>query len=403
MATMCVNGLMTLLFAASRGHESMILLRFLTGVGCGGSVPVVFALPAESVPASFRGSAITVVATFWMVGSITVASLAWALIPWYGWRVFAAGCAVPPLACALVVHVLVHESPRYLLVQGNVAQAGQVVGSMQQFSGFCGESLTRSASAHEPSVRADASVRLRPLQSQNVAGGALEEDGATSGAARRGSVGFMCSAQGFRSGVRAVGSLWHPRLRRQTLLLCVVWVGICFGWYGLSNWIPTILKAKRVSLCWSGELSPSCLYETALVVALFNAPGNLLSLALVDRIGRNWLMSVSVVVAATAVMLAGVSADSTATGVLFCVFNAVSVISWNVLDVLSVEMFPTVLRGVAMGLLSSLGRIAAMVAQPVFSLASAESALLVSSAALAVAACATMFLPNLARAPLSDL
>ena len=172
MATMCVNGLMTLLFAASRGHESMILLRFLTGVGCGGSVPVVFALPAESVPASFRGSAITVVATFWMVGSITVASLAWALIPWYGWRVFAAGCAVPPLACALVVHVLVHESPRYLLVQGNVAQAGQVVGSMQQFSGFCGESLTRSASAHEPSVRADASVRLRPLQSQNVAGGA---------------------------------------------------------------------------------------------------------------------------------------------------------------------------------------------------------------------------------------
>ncbi len=391
MATMCMNGLFTLLFAASSSHDSMILLRFLTGVGCGGSVPAVFALPAEVVPASFRGSAITVVATCWMVGSILVASFAWALIPSYGWRPFAVACAVPPLVCALVVLLLLHESPRFLLARGNVAQATQVLGAMECFSALLGKASLQVAS-----------VELRPLQTQGLPGEALQEGGETV-SIRRGLEASTFNAQGVQKVFRAVVSLWHPRLRRRTVLLCVVWFGICFGWYGLSNWIPSLLKAKEVSLCWSGEENPSCLYETSLVVALFNAPGNLLSLVLVDRIGRNWLMSSSVVVAASAVMLAGMSADSTVTGVFFCLFNAVSVISWNVLDVLSVEMFPTVLRGVAMGLMSSLGRVAAMIAQPVFAAASPEAALFVSSVALAVAGGATMMLPDLACAPLDDL
>jgi putative MFS transporter len=369
----------------------MILLRFLTGVGCGGSVPAVFALPAEVVPASFRGSAITVVATCWMVGSILVASFAWALIPSYGWRPFAVACAVPPLVCALVVLLLLHESPRFLLARGNVAQATQVLGAMECFSALLGKASLQVAS-----------VELRPLQTQGLPGEALQEGGETV-SIRRGLEASTFNAQGVQKVFRAVVSLWHPRLRRRTVLLCVVWFGICFGWYGLSNWIPSLLKAKEVSLCWSGEENPSCLYETSLVVALFNAPGNLLSLVLVDRIGRNWLMSSSVVVAASAVMLAGMSADSTVTGVFFCLFNAVSVISWNVLDVLSVEMFPTVLRGVAMGLMSSLGRVAAMIAQPVFAAASPEAALFVSSVALAVAGGATMMLPDLACAPLDDL
>ena len=63
----------------------------------------------------------------------------------------------------------------------------------------------------------------------------------------------------------------------------------------------------------------------------------------------------------------------------------------------------TALRGVAMGFLSSLGRVAAIVAQYVFSSVSADSALLVSSCALACAAGATMLLPNLARSRLVDV
>ena len=81
IGTMAMNGFFMACFAAASSHESMILLRFLTGFGCGGSVPVVFALPAEFVPAAYRGSAIAVVAAFWMVGSIIVAVLAWAIIP----------------------------------------------------------------------------------------------------------------------------------------------------------------------------------------------------------------------------------------------------------------------------------------------------------------------------------
>ena len=370
IATMLFNSVFTLFFAAASGHYVMIVLRFLTGFGCGGSVPVVFALPAEVVPSSFRGSAITVVAAFWMVGSIVVASLAWAIIPVHGWRPFAVACAMPPLLCAALVYALVHESPRFLLVQRQLSRAAHVMHHAQRLNSGVASAREYFAVLSLASPLQSTAVQLRPL------GQLQEEDGDTHGPSTR----RTPRDSGTRAAMAKLAALWEPQLWRQTCLLCLVWAGICFGWYGLSNWIPSLLEAKHISMCWSGALSPSCLYETSLVVALFSAPGNLLSYLLVDRLGRSRLMCFSVVVASTAVLLAGISGSTHLTGFLFCVFNAVSVISWNTLDVLSVEVFPTALRGVAMGFLSSVGRVAAMSAQYVFSSVPPDSALFIRSA-----------------------
>ena len=429
IATMLFNSVFTMLFAATDPHKPwpMIFLRFLTGFGCGCSVPVVFTLPAEFVKATFRGSAITVVATFWMLGSIVVASFAWAIIPFYGWRLFAVACAMPPLLCAVLVYLLIHESPRFLLVQHKKAEATRVMHLVKRLN-----SGSVSASAYLACVSSSTRPTDVQLQRQSACGGAPD---VVEGYSRRDDASAVCSVEGVQDGLSRVAALWQPRLWRQMSLLCAVWVGICFGWYGLSNWIPSLLQAKQVSMCWSGQLSPSCLYETSLVVALFNAPGNLLSFALVDRLGRKGLMCFSLLVGATAVLLASSVESPTWVGLFFCIFNGVSVVSWNVLDVLSVEVFPvpgfcfcsaaarvkdarhggdktnvhavlsrqTALRGVAMGFLSSLGRVAAIVAQYVFSSVSADSALLVASCALACAAGATMLLPNLARSRLVDV
>ena len=46
--------------------------------------------------------------------------------------------------------------------------------------------------------------------------------------------------------------------------------------------------------------------------------------------------------------------------VFSCIFNGVSVGGWNALNILSTELFPTKQRGSAFGVLSALGRIAAI-------------------------------------------
>jgi VNT family MFS transporter (synaptic vesicle glycoprotein 2) len=47
--------------------------------------------------------------------------------------------------------------------------------------------------------------------------------------------------------------------------------------------------------------------------------------------------------------------------IMSCIFSGVTTIGWNVLDVLSVECFPTVLRSTASGLLQATSRVAAII------------------------------------------
>lgn len=58
-------------FAPSWGW--LVVFRVMAGLGVGGSVPSVFTLFTEYLPVHRRGGMLTVVAWFWMVGSIYAA------------------------------------------------------------------------------------------------------------------------------------------------------------------------------------------------------------------------------------------------------------------------------------------------------------------------------------------
>ena len=74
--------------AAAPTVELLIVTRILSGVGVVGSVPSVFTLAAEYLPAARRGFYITVVAWFWMIGSILTAGAAWFMLGYLelSWR-----------------------------------------------------------------------------------------------------------------------------------------------------------------------------------------------------------------------------------------------------------------------------------------------------------------------------
>lgn len=135
--------------------------------------------------------------------------------------------------------------------------------------------------------------------------------------------------------------LMQPPQRAVTLPLAVAWVGLCGGWYSMVLFLPAFFQRRS-----SGATSGLSFYAETFAVAAANLPGNLLSLMLVDRLGRRLTACASM---AGACLAALAFAAAPATGLVplaaACVFNGVSVAAWNALDLASTELFPTA-RGV---------------------------------------------------------
>ena len=80
----------------------------------------------EFQPKAKRGAMVSALATFWMIGNITVAALAWIVIPtqkveevknsdsFSSWRIFAIISAVPALLVAISM-VWMPDSPKFLV------------------------------------------------------------------------------------------------------------------------------------------------------------------------------------------------------------------------------------------------------------------------------------------------
>jgi VNT family MFS transporter (synaptic vesicle glycoprotein 2) len=155
-----------------------------------------------------------------------------------------------------------------------------------------------------------------------------------------------------RAGQQAWGQLrqlFRPPLAACTLPLAVAFVGLSGGWYSTVLWIPEYFKRRGAA--------GSSIYAETFAVAAANLPGNLISLWLVDRLGRRltccWCLAGA---CAAALFFSQAPAQGAWPLVAACAFNGISVGGWNSLDVLSAELYPTAVRASAMGVLGMLGR-----------------------------------------------
>lgn len=100
------------LSAFATGFAILCVLRFVAGFGLGGELPVASTLVSESMPAKDRGRAVVLLESFWAVGWILSALIAFFIIPDYGWRIAFAIGAVPALY-ALYLRKAIDDSPRF--------------------------------------------------------------------------------------------------------------------------------------------------------------------------------------------------------------------------------------------------------------------------------------------------
>src|SRR3954454_7057614 len=195
--TLLVFGVATGAAALAWSVASLLVFRFLIGLGLGAELPVASTLVSEYAPARVRGRVVVLLEAFWAVGWLLAALIGYYVVPRSdaGWRwAFALG-ALPALY-AVVVRRNLPESVRFLERRGRTDEA-EAAG--RRFESAAGVDRVRPAPA-EPATPP------------------------------------------------GPGALWSPATRGRTAALWTVWFGINFSYYGAFIWPPTLLFTSGFDL-----------------------------------------------------------------------------------------------------------------------------------------------------------
>jgi len=300
--------------------------RFMMGLGIGSIVSCLLALTSEHTPPRLRGFYLNFVSAFWTVGSIYVAALALLLfgLLHQSWRIYVLVNAVPSIVSFFFVVCFVPESARFLALHGNYEKATVVANRMAGAMGYRGDKL-----------------RVDEVRAHFPANKQLENKGGYWAALGR-------SCQAYRG-------LYRKETRGRTVGVQSLWFFVSFG-SGMCLWIARVFS----------ELSfINHVYSMTFFFSVASIPGVVLAGFIMDKIGRTFLLTCALV--ATTVTLSGFAFLTLFTDLEWavllaaCVFHSCLVLSWSALSVVTAEVFPTAIRGTAMGLCAASGRVASIV------------------------------------------
>lgn len=291
--------------ALSWNYQSLLVFRFLVGFGLGGELPVAATLVSEYAPSRVRGRFIVLLESFWGLGWIAAACIAYFFIPLYGWRMAFLIGALPALyVCLIRMHM--PESVRYLLAHGRVGEARQIVVSLER-------------QLHVP---------IAPFVSEKE------------------TVPVVAKAS-FRE-------LWKKPFASRTIMLWLVWFGINFSYYGIFMWLPSLVFQQGFTVVKT--------FEYVLIMTLAQLPGYYCAAWLVDKIGRKYTLSAFLLFSGVASYFFGHA--STAAGLMMwgSVMSFFNLGAWGVLYTYTPEQYPTAIRALGSGWAAGFGRFGGMAA-----------------------------------------
>ncbi|MEH7504721.1 MFS transporter [Neobacillus drentensis] len=112
MYTVLLFSLASGLAAFATTFGIFLVLRFFIGLGLGGELPVASTLVAENVPEHKRGRMVVLLESFWAVGWIISAAIAYFIMPIWGWRSALIIGALPALL-AIYMRKGLPDSPQF--------------------------------------------------------------------------------------------------------------------------------------------------------------------------------------------------------------------------------------------------------------------------------------------------
>jgi putative MFS transporter len=143
--------------------------------------------------------------------------------------------------------------------------------------------------------------------------------------------------------------MWRPPYRTRSIMLIVFHLFQTVGYYGFSNWVPTLLIKRGI------DVTSSLRYTFIIAIA---APfGPLLAATIADQLERKW----QIVLAAFAVGLSGLLFGQMNQAPSLIAFGVLLTLSNNILSFSShayqAELYPTRIRALAVGFVYSWSRV----------------------------------------------
>ncbi|MGW0957641.1 MFS transporter [Streptomyces gelaticus] len=321
MTALLVFCLFSALMATSSTTTELFMWRALSGIGIGAETVLITPYISEFLPARHRGRFVARTVGFLAFGYILAGIVAPLVIspdPETGWRIAAIIAAAPVLALLWWRREL-PESPRYLIAQGRLAEAAQVV---DRFERECGQPRDETCPAVEQTGDSPAPDNAAPAGPRTV---------------------------------RRLAVLFTGRTARTTAVLWLLWFILTGVNYGFSSWLPAMLVETK-----GFSISKSFLY--GLITALAQLPGYYVAGLLIDRIERKWLIACYATGATVSAL--GVALVDDPISLLICAafLAAFSNGSAAVYYTYTAELYPTSVRATAMGAASAVGRLGAITA-----------------------------------------
>ena len=303
-ATLVIYSLATAACAFAPNLTWLLVFRFIVGLGLGGQLPVAVTLVSEYIPAQVRGRFIVLLESFWGLGWLCAALVAYFVIPKFGWHMAFLIFWLPALY-AIVIWFKVPESIPYLINRGRIVEAHALV---QQIERQCGVEVVEH-------------IIVKPV-------------------AEKKTVSFT--------------QLWSGAFARRTLMLWLIWFGIVYSYYGIFTWLPSLLVKQGYSIVQS--------FEYVLVMILAQLPGYVAAAWLVEKLGRKATLAGFIGMCAVSAYFFG-QAD-TVSMIMFwgCLLSFFNLGAWGVLYTYTPEQYPTNIRAFGSGWASAIGRMGGIVA-----------------------------------------
>ena len=276
----------------------LLALRFLTGIGVGGTLPVDYTMMAEFLPSDRRGRWLVLLESFWAIGTICLALLALAALS-YGdqaWRVIFLVTGIPALI-GVVLRFYIPESPMFLNRSGKSDEARKVLQRVAKVNGR--------------------NVEIPELKSEAVE-------------------------------PKSVFALFSTSFRRRSIALLAAWALISIAYYGVFVYLPIKLSAEGFAFM-RGQVF-------LVVLAVVQLPGFALSAYGVERWGRKPTLIGFLLLSAVGCMLYSLGTAPTVVigSTLLMSFSLLG--TWGALYAFTPEVYPTDLRATGMGTAGAVAR-----------------------------------------------
>ncbi|ERE76399.1 solute carrier family 22 member 13-like protein [Cricetulus griseus] len=298
LVQLLLSGIIGVSTAFVPSFEVYMVLCFISATAVAGYMMSTMILVSEWVGPSWRTRAMVLAQNNFALGQIVLAGLAYGV---RNWRLFQIIGTAPVFLLFFYFWVL-PESPRWLLSQGRIEEAKQL-------------------------VQKAASVNRRPLSPELLSQLVPEETGPSG---------------------NTLDLFRHPQLRKVTLILIAVWFVDSLVYYGLGLQV--------------GDFGLD-IYLTQVIFGAVEVPARFSSIFLMEKLGRKWSQLGSLTLAGVmCVVIIFIPAGlPTVVTVLAVMGKFASSSAFTISYVYTAELFPTVVRQTGMGFVSIFSRIGGIV------------------------------------------